>query len=267
VVNSLRASFELSAETDNEQQLWVGVSQSFRAPNIADLSRFGKSRSSETEVAATELDPETFLTYELGLKRSGRHLDYTASVYYTRIDDFIASTPTGRTVDGLTEVSKQNAGSGYVRGIELTGDYWLSEQWRVSGNVTWLEGELSAYLVSGDDAFTPALLTDEPMSRIMPLTTSLALHWTDGDRWAQLQWRAQAKADELSSGDKADTQRIPPGGTPAYQLLNLSGGQQLNEQLKVTLALNNILDEAYRSHGSGSNEPGRGLVLGLEVVF
>ena len=52
-VNAARASYSLNPE--DSRRLWAGVSQSFRAPNIADLSRFGKSRSNETEVAATNL--------------------------------------------------------------------------------------------------------------------------------------------------------------------------------------------------------------------
>jgi len=262
-VNSLRASFVVSAD----QRVWAGVSESFRAPNIADLSRFGKSRSSETEVAATSLTPETFLTYELGYKQQGEQLDLAATVYHTRIKDFIASTPTGRTVDGLTEVSKQNAGRGFVRGIELDASYWLSEQWRLAANLTWLEGELSAYLETDGLSLTDATLTTEPMSRIMPMTSSVQLQWRDGDRWAQLDVRAVAKADQLSSGDKSDNQRIPPDGTPGYVLVNLSVGQQLSKTLRFDLALNNVFDEAYRSHGSGSNEPSRGVVLGVEVGF
>jgi len=262
-VNSLRVSFSVS----ESQRVWAGVSESFRAPNIADLSRFGKSRSSETEVAATKLTPETFLTCELGFKQRGERFDITATVYHTRIKDFIASTPTGRTVDGLTEVSKQNAGRGFVQGIELDASYWLSEQWRLAANLTWLEGELSAYLKTELSSLTDATLTTEPMSRIMPMTTSVQLQWRDTDLWAQLDVRGVAKADKLSSGDKSDRQRIPPGGTPSYVLVNLSAGQQLSEFVRVDLALNNVFDEAYRSHGSGSNEPGRGLVLGLEVSF
>jgi len=262
-VNSLRVSFALS----ESQRVWAGVSESFRAPNIADLSRFGKSRSSETEVAATSLTPETFLTYELGFKQRGERFDIAATVYHTRIKDFIASTPTGRTVDGLTEVSKQNAGRGFVQGIELDASYWLSEHWRLAANFTWLEGELSAHQGTEVLSLADAALTTEPMSRIMPMTTSVQLQWRDMDRWAQLDVRGVAKADKLSSGDKSDDQRIPPGGTPGYVLLNLSAGQQLSESVRIDLALNNLLDEAYRSHGSGSNEPGRGVVLGLEVSF
>jgi hypothetical protein len=35
----------------------------------------------------------------------------------------------------------------------------------------------------------------------------------------------------------------------------------------VLASLENILDEAYRVHGSGSNEPGIGASLGVKVSF
>ena len=63
LTSSARISFQ--PNTVASWNLWGGISQAFRAPNIADISRFGKSRSNETEVAATSLDPEYFLTYEL----------------------------------------------------------------------------------------------------------------------------------------------------------------------------------------------------------
>ncbi|MCV6605369.1 MAG: TonB-dependent receptor, partial [Porticoccaceae bacterium] len=111
LVSSVRATYQFGAEPQDEGEwlLWGGLSQSFRAPNIADLSRFGGSRSNETEVAATGLDAENFLTAELGIKAEHARYSLSASIYHTNISDFVASTATGRMVDGLVEVSKQNS--------------------------------------------------------------------------------------------------------------------------------------------------------------
>jgi hemoglobin/transferrin/lactoferrin receptor protein len=76
-----------------------------------------------------------------------------------------------------------------------------------------------------------------------------------------------ASQDELSARDVADTQRIPPGGTPGYEVLTVRGGLKLRDALAVTAALENALDEDYRIHGSGVNEPGRNLVVGVAWTF
>jgi outer membrane receptor protein involved in Fe transport len=257
LVNALRYTYNLS-NNHADSNLWAGISQSFRAPNVGDLSRYGKSRSDETEVAATDLDPEKFLTYELGIKwRQGNTL-LEASYYYTETEDFIASVPTGRVVGGLTEVRKKNAATGYIEGVELRAEQQLSPQWRLRGNATWLVGEL-------DDSEGER----ENYSRLMPPTLNLQLVWqpTDYDAEVSLHYSHANKADKLSSGDENDLERIPPGGTPAYNLWHLRGHIQLTPNLLLNLAIDNLFDEAYRVHGSGSNEPGRNLKAGFRYEF
>ena len=107
----------------------------------------------------------------------------------------------------------------------------------------------------------------EPISRIQPLIANLALAWERGEHWlrAEMQWAD--KAYELSSGDLLDRERIPPGGTPSYILLGLRGGMQIAEGLELTAAIENLLDEAWRPHGSGNNEPGRHVTAGLHLTF
>ncbi|MDM3870489.1 TonB-dependent receptor [Porticoccus sp. W117] len=263
LVSSLRISHQLSSGDNSSRLLWAGLSQSFRAPNVADLSRFGGSRSNETEVAATGLDAENFLTAELGIKAESERYRLSASIYHTDISDFVASTPTGRIVDGLVEVSKQNSAGGFIRGAEINTRWRLVGGLSLDGNITWLQGELDAAPVLGAATFR------EPFSRITPLTTNLGLRWdSEGGRyWASANITIASKADRLSSGDLGDTQRIPPGGTPGYTLINLQAGVQFNDSINGTLGVGNLLDEAYRSHGSGNNEPGRGMRLGVEASF
>ncbi|MBV1878243.1 MAG: TonB-dependent receptor [Pseudomonadales bacterium] len=233
---------------------WGGISQSFRAPNVADMSRFGKSRSNETEIAATDLDPEYFLTYELGLKRRGAKTEFSSSYFYTAIGDYITSTPTGNIRDGLIEVSKTNSSKGAVEGLELQISYFLADGYTLSGNLTWLEANLEG----------------EPMTRIMPFTTNVKLAWAsneDAGWWWEIGLQHANKATRLSAGDKSDTQRIPPGGTPAYTLFDMRAGRQFGDHIQLIVSLDNMTNEAYRRHGSGTNEPGRGLSVGFSASF
>ena len=68
---------------------------------------------------------------------------------------------------------------------------------------------------------------------------------------------------ELSTRDRADTDRIPPGGTPGYNTLLVRGGWQVSDRLRLSLSLENLFDEDYRIHGSGLNESGRNVVVSV----
>ncbi len=78
---------------------------------------------------------------------------------------------------------------------------------------------------------------------------------------------AAAKADKLSARDQGDTQRIPSGGTPSYVMASLYAGWQATEDLLLTLGLENLTDEDYRTHGSGQNEAGINAIMGARLRF
>ena len=255
---SARVSF---AHSENSRA-WGSIGQAFRAPNIADLSRFGRSRSDEFEVAALNLEPETFLNYEIGYRWSKAPFSITAVAYETQLDNFIDTIATGRIVGGLTEVSKANSASGTIQGIELSGRYQFNDQFSLGGNVSWTEGQLSR--PTGIDS---RLIVIEPISRIQPVTAHLDLDWNSDPFWASLSLTHAARQDRLSEGDRNDTQRIPPNGTPAFSIINLNSGWKISSHADIGLSLNNLLNEAYRSHGSGSNEPGRHITANIRVIF
>ena len=73
---------------------------------------------------------------------------------------------------------------------------------------------------------------------------------------------AAAHAGRLNSGDRADTSRFPPDGTPAYVVAFLSSGYRVNEHVELDVTLENVTDSSYRVHGSGVNQPGFNAILG-----
>ena len=253
---AIRLSYRISAGG----QVWGSVSQAFRAPNIADISRFGRSRSTEFEVAAPDLNPETFLGYELGYRWIAAPLEISLAAYETRLDNFIEPVATGRVVDGLLEMRKANSAQGVIRGVEFSWLAELSETLALNGNVTWTLGDISRPAGAAADGFVK-----EPLSRVQPLTGNISLHWNRGPLWAALGLTHAQRQDRLSEGDRGDTQRIPPGGTPGYTLLHLRAGWEVSENVGIIVRLNNVLDQAYRSHGSGTNEPGRHFTLNIRV--
>lgn len=254
------AVFSLRAiqEIDDCWSLYGGASQAFRAPNLDDLSGNLTTRSGITNSGSINVEPEQFITYELGLRRNTDDAFLNLAAFYTDIDDVITRIPAG---GGGTITT--NGSDGYVYGLELEGEWRFHPQWTLSGFVSWQDGKTR----------TPAILggptIEDELSRIMPLTGSLALRWTHPDEkfWIEGRILSAATADELSASDQADTQRIPTGGTPRYTVAMFHAGWQATEQLSLTAGLENITDQDYRSHGSGQNEAGFNAILGAKVSW
>lgn len=244
--------------------LFAGISQGFRAPNLSDLTRFDIARSGEQEVPAFDLDPEQYVSVEAGAKARYGRFAAEAAYYHTLIDDLIVRVPTGAsTPEGLVVVDKENSGDGFVQGFEVDASAEIVEGWTLWANLTWVEGRLETPLVRGGP------LQKEPVSRLMPTTVNYGLRWEHPSRkyWAEFAGTSATAADLLSSSDQRDTQRIPPGGTPGYDVFHLRAGWRPVDPLTLALALENLADADYRIHGSGLNEPGRNLIVSATVRF
>ena len=74
--------------------------------NLSDLTRLDSGRTDEIETPSPNLDPEQFLSYEIGIKGKRDKLSGQLAYFYTDIDDMIVRTPTGQVVDGDNEVTK-----------------------------------------------------------------------------------------------------------------------------------------------------------------
>lgn len=244
--------------------VYGGVGQSFRAPNLSDLTRFDIAGSGQIETPSTSVQPEHFLTYETGVKTRYARWELEAAYFYTDIGDMIIRAPTGRTINGAAEVTKQNAGAGFIHGVEMRTHGHLHEQIIALATLTWQQGEVEAFPTAD-----PTVKVREPASRLMPTTSLLALRWQPPRQkfWAEAQCLLAARQDRLSSLDRADTERIPPGGTPGYAVWNLRAGWRPCRTFTLSAAVENLADEDYRIHGSGVNEPGRNFVLAADVRF
>ena len=92
VVGSARLLYRLD-DTDS-WTLFSGISQGFRAPNLSDLTRFDSARTDEIETPSPNLDPEHYVSCEVGLKVAAQGLSAQLAYFYTDIDGMIVRTPT-----------------------------------------------------------------------------------------------------------------------------------------------------------------------------
>jgi hemoglobin/transferrin/lactoferrin receptor protein len=109
----------------------------------------------------------------------------------------------------------------------------------------------------------------EPLGKVAPLIGYGGVRWQSKSKklWTEFVCLTYGEAARLNVADQADTDRIPPNGTPSFWLLTLRGGWQVNDQLLLNAGIENLLNQNYRYHGSGSNEPGLGVNLAATVKF
>jgi hemoglobin/transferrin/lactoferrin receptor protein len=255
-VASARAIYEFNERWNT----YAGISQGFRAPNLNDMSGNLTSRSGFTALGSLDLEPEKFISYEIGSRFQSERASFSVAAYYTAIDNVIIGVPAAA---GSTTLITSNGRDGEVYGIEAEASYHLNDQWTLSGHASWQEGYTES------NAFVGGPQNRGYLSRIAPLMGSVALRWTHPNEklWIEGRLTAAATADKLAANDKGDTQRIPIGGTPSYVTASILAGWQAREDLSLTLALENMTNEDYRIHGSGQNEPGFNAILGVRLDF
>ena len=259
--DDLSASIRGIYRIDENWVAYGGISQAFRAPNLNDLSGNVTSRSGTTATGSLGVEPEEFTSYELGIRSDTGSYGFNGAIFYTDIFDQITAIPNG-VVAPITNVTT-NGRDGYIYGIELEGYYKPADQWTLSGFASWQDGRnQTATFIGGPDR-------DEYISRLLPLSGSIALRWDAPVKplWIEGRILASAEADRLSSGDRTDTQRIPTGGTPAYAAVSLRAGYNPTKNIELVAALENLLDDDYRIHGSGQNEPGFNAIFGVKVLW
>lgn len=257
------ARFVLPVDANQRVRLFGGISQAFRAPNLSDTTRFDSARSNEFETPSPDLDPETFVAYELGIQWDGLQSSVELTAHHTEIDSLIIRTPTGRVLDGEFEITKKNGGSGYSRGLELRAQHRWADRWMAFATVSWADGEIDTFPTSTSS------LVREPLDRLMPLTSHVGLRWQEAGRpwWLEGLVTVADRQDRLSSRDQADTQRIPLGGTPGYEVWTLRGGWQVSDRWTLSGGIENLTDATYRIHGSGVTEAGRNFLLAVQLNF
>lgn len=255
VVGSLRGLYRLNTCWS----IYGGVSQAFRAPNLDDLSGNLASKSGSTTLGSTTVDPEEFLTYEIGTRQVTEKTSLEFSFYYTDAESLITAVPVGPKVK---DTINTNAGDGYIYGVELQGAWIFHPQWTLSGFGAWQDGRTETPI------YLNGPIVDKSASRLQPLTGSIALRWTaeSSKFWVEGRVFGSTEEDRISLQDQAaDSQRIPYNGTPGYITASIRAGWNVNEHLNLLCGVENLTNEVYRVHGSGQNEAGINGIFGLRL--
>lgn len=227
----------------------ASVGTAFRAPNVDDLGTLGIV-DFRYELPNPNLRPERSFNTEVGIKIRSSRVSATLLAYNNRLTDFISRVRSGNdSIQGYPVYLKQNSAESFIRGLEAEAEYEFLTNLLAYGGLTYTYGQ--------------NVTAGEPFRRIPPLNGRVGLTYQAGGWWGRAELLYAGAQTRLAQGDKDDN-RIAKGGTPAWRVLNLNGGYRW-KLVTLSAELQNLTDEAYRTHGSGVDGVGRSAWLSVLV--
>ncbi len=252
------AQVGLVAIPSPEWRVAVRMAEGFRAPNLYDLTRVGPVPGG-ISVPNPDAMPERSLSLDFGVRYLTHRGALAVTLYRTRIRDFIDRAPgtfRGDTLFNDERVFQAvNIGAARIVGFE-------AEAMRRFGP---FEGRTAVLFTHGDQQGADGI--EEPMSKIPPLTGTASLRWTlpSYPFWVEYIVRWSTTQDRLGSRDLTDP-RIPAGGTPGHFVQGFRAGTEVRPNVSLSVGVENITDELYRTHSSGVDAPGRHVWVGVSAT-
>jgi hemoglobin/transferrin/lactoferrin receptor protein len=250
--DDLTGSLGLVHKLDDGVSLVSNLGRGFRPPNVFDLGTLGPRPGNRFNLPNPALKPESLVGFDVGLRLDADRWQAEAFLFRSHYRDKITAVFTGEFDDaGRQLVQSRNATRLILQGVEA-GLRWRAARWSFGATLTYTHGDEQ---LDGEA---------QPADRIGPLSGRLELDWAVRPGLdTGLALRYAARQDRLSLRDRADP-RIDPDGTPGHAVFDASLALALSDAIDLRLRLDNLGDRRHRSHGSGLDEPGRNLGLGIE---
>jgi outer membrane receptor protein involved in Fe transport len=235
-----------SLKVTEKLHLYGNVGTGFRSPNIDDMGTLGIV-DFRFETPQYGLLPEYSFNKELGLKYKRAKTQVNVCVFHNSMSGLISRIKAGTdSIQGYPLYQKQNVGSSLIYGAELDWKHEWGGRWVFGGGGS---------LIVGDN-----ITGNEPMRRIPPAMCNAVLRYKLNGSVSFSMNIIAAKAQlRLAKGDIQDN-RIGPAGTPCY----FTGDLRCEMNFKgatVDIAVLNLRNQRYKTHGSGIYSMGRAVQL------
>ena len=236
---------------------WV-ASSGFRNPNIDDYGKVFVKKGNMV-IPNPDLTPEYAYNGEMSITKKWKRIQSTGNVYYTYLKDAIVKQDLGYSqIHEYEEVNVQtlmNSPEAYIYGWS----FGMKSQL-----LSWLWYEESFTWQKGWD-----VSNDEPLGHIPPAFAKSLFKIKTGKLEYKL-WGIYTRGkdiDEMNSSGVDNEDLGTEDGYPSWWTLNTSAQYKFNDNLKIQVSIENILDQHYRTFASGISAPGRNIVISLRSSF
>ena len=253
----LRLEQTLSARST----LWyIGIGHTGRFADYWELI----AKESATSLSGFNIRPEKTTQLDSGLLYKKGNTEFSASVFYNQVDDFI--------LVNYTNPMKRN---GYVENVdsksfggELSISYNLTKQLKVNSALSYVKATNRT--------------DNQPLPQIAPLEWRSSLTYSQNN-WSVGGLMRVVDAQHRFTIDKGNIVGKDLGSSSGFAIFSLNANWQLSEALRLTGGIDNLFDRNYaefvsRAGGNGMggaiagyiqtervNEPGRTLWLQLQL--
>jgi hemoglobin/transferrin/lactoferrin receptor protein len=247
----------------------LNFSTAFRAPSIDDVGKVFDSEPGSVVVPNSNLKPEYAYNGEIGVNwKISESICVDIAGFYTHLDNALIRRDFSfngiETIDFQGELSNvqaiQNAASAYVNGFEGGITVNFSPSLLLNSQLTITEGK--EQLDNG---------TTAPLRHVAPIFGNTHLVWKRDKLKLDLfgEYNGQFDHEDLAPSEqgKAYLYAIDQNGnpySPSWYTINFTGQYEISYNWLVTVSLENITDQRYRTYSSGIAAPGRNLILALK---
>jgi len=253
----------------NDLKIAGTVSTGFRAANVDDMTKVFESIKGRVTIPNAFVKPEQTTNLDVTVSKTfKKKLNVEVNGYYSKYSNALTigrAQLNGKdtiTFDGVNSqiYSTQNAQNAYIYGGYLGMNYDINKKLSFSGSVNYTFARIKTDT------------TDYPLDHISPVFGRFGVvykhHKWKAEFFAVFNGAKKSADYSLIGEDNAMYSADPVKGfTPAWYTLNVRGFYQINKTLQVQLALENLLDQHYRTFSSGYSAAGRNLMLTLRGNF
>lgn len=273
---ALTGNISLTFHPDDSWKIATIASTGFHAPNIDDTGKLFYKGSILT-IPNFNLEPEYAKTIELNVtKNLNNRLLLNANTYYTLVEDAIMRVNTSLDFqinqdEFFTEAkTNENTGNAEIYGTTASASLRIASNYTLETDYTIIKGR--------------NIDNDLPFTHIPPSFGKTAFY-ADFDSWRAsffIIYNGRKAIEEYDVASGTDNEEESPlewvlteegnwivdyQGTPSWYTLNLSAMFRLSDSFTAQMAIENILDQHYKTFASGLSAPGRNFIVTLRAKF
>ena len=246
--SALVTNFGVNYQLNKNNFIFGSISTGYRAPNIDDLGTLGIV-DFRYEIPSYNLKPEKSKNIEIGYKYNAVNTNVTVSLFRMNLKDVIARIVNGQVINGYNVYTKKNIETSYIKGTEISVSHQINNHFDLQSNATYTYGQ--------------NVTKNEPMRRMPPFFGQNKLSWHSKNKTVAIRHQFAGKQTRLAKGD-IDDNRIGVLGTAQWNTIQIDAGIKW-KHVALNASAINILNQKYKTHGSGVY--GMGRAFGVSVSW